>query len=80
MKKVKLDDKQAFSQLGQLYGRSILSERQLPTVKDQWKNPMHKDFEDRTQWSFYNACTEALKSCGPQFIMSRHIDLHKFLA
>ena len=80
MKEIKVSDDKAFSQLGRLYGKGILTERQLPVVKDQWEKPWHKDFEDKTHWSFYNACTEALKSVGPQYIMQRHMNLHRFLA
>ena len=80
MKKIECNDDKAFSQLGRLYGKGILTERQLPVVKDQWDKPWHKDFKDKNQWSFYNACTESLKSVGPQYIMQRHMNLHKFLA
>lgn len=46
-------------------------------VKDQWLKPNHQEFAPRNAWSFYNACTEALKTCPPVTIMEKHIQLHR---
>jgi len=69
----------AFSQLGLLYGKGIITPRQIPVVKSNWLTPKQEAFEPRNAWSFYNAATESLKSCKPNEIMERHIGLHKHL-
>lgn len=71
-----LDNTGAFQMIGLLFGHGILTPRQLPGVKKEWLNPSYDDFRPRTRWSFYNACTEALKSCPPLLIMEKHISLH----
>ncbi len=71
-----IDDSEAFKMIGLLFGHGILTPRQLPVVNKEWLNPSYDDFRPRTMWSFYNACTEALKSCPPLVIMEKHISLH----
>ena len=74
-----LSNDNAFRLLGLLYGNDVISPRQIPAVKREWLNPSHDEFEDRNVWSFYNACTEALKSTPPNKIMEKHISLHDIL-
>ena len=76
MKYDPVDDDRAYRQLGLLYGRGIITPRQIPVVKKEWLKPSYEDFYPRNQWSFYNACTEALKSTPPTKIMEKHIGLH----
>lgn len=76
LKRRELTDDKAFAYLGQMFGYGILSPRQLPMVKAEWLHPGHEEFEPRTAWSFYNACTEALKTCPPLVVMEKHIQLH----
>jgi len=71
-----IDNSEAFKMIGLLFGHSILTPRQLPVVKKEWLTPTYDDFRPRTMWSFYNACTESLKSCPPLVIMEKHISLH----
>jgi hypothetical protein len=71
-----IDNSEAFKMIGLLFGHGILTPRQLPVVKKEWLTPSYDDFRPRTMWSFYNACTEALKSCPPLVIMEKHISLH----
>lgn len=77
MKSEVITDTDAFKALGYLWGNHIISARQLPVAAGEWLNPSHTAFEPRTQWSFYNACTEALKTSPPLHIMERHVNLHK---
>lgn len=79
MKQRELDDPEAFKIMGLLYGRDIISPRQLTVVKDEWLRPSHDEFRPRNLWSLYNACTEALKSCPPLSVMERHVQLHHTL-
>jgi len=76
MKAVEWTDADAARALGLLYFDGVLSPRQLPVTRDQWLKPDHVEFQARTPWSFYNACTHALKSTPPAGIMERHIALH----
>jgi hypothetical protein len=74
-----LDDTEAFKLIGLLFGHGILTPRQLPVVKNEWLHPAHAEFAARNRWSFYNGCTESLKSCPPVMIMEKHIQLHTLL-
>jgi hypothetical protein len=74
-----LDDTEAFKLIGLMFGHGILTPRQLPVVKNEWLKPAHEDFRPRNMWSFYNACTGALKGCPPLLIMEKHIELHNIV-
>ena len=76
LKAIALNDQEAFKMIGLLYGHNVLTPRHLPAVKKEWLKPSHEDFKPRNVWSFYNACTEALKTCPPVVIMEKHIALH----
>lgn len=77
MKSVNLKNDDAFRLIGLLFGRGILTPRQLPVCKREWLKPAYQDFEPRNLWSLYNSATEALKSTPPNKIMEKHIALHK---
>ena len=79
MKQIPMSDDEAYRMLGLVYGRGIITPRQIPVVKKEWLEPSHDAFEDRSLWSFYNAVTESLKSSPPQSIMERHLAIHKQL-
>ncbi len=79
MKHVGFTDNRAYELIGLLFGNGILSPRQLPVVRDNWLKPDHEAFQPRNAWSFYNACTEALKSSPPMQVMERHCKLHETL-
>jgi len=79
MKGIPLSDNEAYRMLGFIYGKGIITPRQIPVVKNEWLKPSHDDFEERNLWSFYNAVTESLKSSPPQSIMERHLSLHSQL-
>jgi hypothetical protein len=79
MKYEPVDDDLAYRQLGLLYGRGVVTPRQIPVVKKEWLEPSYPDFEPRNQWSFYNAVTEALKSTPPTKIMEKHLELHSIM-
>ncbi len=80
LKNEKITDTGAFQYMGLLYGKGVLTPRQLPVVKREWLKPSHEEFSSRNLWSFYNACTEALKSAPPVLIMEKHIKLHDLMA
>ncbi|HUU39588.1 MAG TPA: DUF932 domain-containing protein [Desulfatiglandales bacterium] len=70
-------NREAFQLMGVLFGNNIISPRQLTVLKDQWLKPSYPEFQPRTMWSFYNNCTESLKSSPPISVMEKHIQLHK---
>ena len=76
MKAWDLSDDDAYKLTGLLYGRGVITPRQLPVVKREWQEPSHEEFEDRNAWSYYNAVTEALKTAPPNRILEKHIALH----
>jgi len=80
LKAREIEDNEAFRLMGLLFGKGVLSPRQLSAVKQEWLLPSHTEFRARTAWSFYNACTEALKTCPPLVIMEKHILLHSMMA
>ena len=71
-----LKNMEAFKLMGVLFGNNIVSPRQMTVLKCEWLRPHYDDFQPRNMWSFYNACTESLKSCPPISIMEKHIKLH----
>ena len=80
MKDIELTDNNAYRQLGLLFGKNILLPRQLSVAKKEWEKPKHEVFKEKNMWSFYNACTEALKLSPPKEVLTSHVKLHKELA
>ncbi len=77
MRDIPINDDQAYRMLGLVYGRGIMTPRQIPVAHREWEAPSHDDFSPRTVWSLYNAITEALKSAPPASIMEKHLSLHR---
>ncbi len=80
MRLQEIDDDQAYRMLGLVYGRGIITPRQIPVAHQEWQNPSYADFQPRTTWSLYNAFTESLKTTPPQSIMEKHLGLHQLFA
>lgn len=79
LKSMNISDTGAFQYMGLLYGKGVLTPRQLPVVKKEWLRPSHEDFQPRNIWSLYNACTVAMKSAPPVQVMEKHIMLHEVM-
>ncbi|MBT3679265.1 MAG: hypothetical protein HN995_12920 [Candidatus Marinimicrobia bacterium] len=79
MQGIPVDDRVAWETLGYLYGRKVISARQMPVALKEWHNPSHVDFEPRNQWSLFNALTESLKTSPPHKIFEKHLALHTHL-
>lgn len=77
MKNIPFKDVDAFEAMGVLFGKEIISPRQITVVREEWLKPSHEEFRSRTLWSLYNAATEALKTSPPISRMEKHIELHK---
>lgn len=79
MQSVEFDDDKAYQMLGLLFGRGVLSSRQLSVAKREWLVPRFEEFMPRNAWTLHNAATAALKSTPPNKILERHIQLHNVL-
>jgi hypothetical protein len=77
MKSVGFHNEQAFRAMGLLFGKDIISPRQLTVLKDQWLKPAYDEFQPRNLWSFYNACTHSLKTTPPVYAMEKRVQLHE---
>lgn len=77
MRSINMDNDKAAQMTGILFFNGIISPRQLPVVRSEWLKPAHDEFEARNLFSFYNACTESLKTSPPNKIMENHIELHR---
>lgn len=78
-----LSDDQANSLILQSFEAGIVSNRLLPSVIRQWRQPPIEDFKPRTGWSLLNAFTSALKDrqeTNPQQAALQTIRLQKLLA
>jgi hypothetical protein len=78
MQDTHLTSDKAYEFLGLLFGHKVLKARQLTTAVNCWNKPPYLEFEGKTMWGLYNACTEALKSTPPNHIIQKHIELHNF--
>ena len=79
MKQTEVSDDAAYQVMGLLYGWKILGNQMLTVARKQWDTPDHKAFEERNQWSLYNALNSALKLARPGDIMEKHRELHRLL-
>ena len=69
-------DDQAYSLLGQLFGKGVFNTPQLNIALSNWHTPTHPEFAPRTLWSLYNSANTALKSSKPDKVLEKHITLH----
>ncbi len=56
-----IDDRAAHDLVIRACDVEVCSNRQIPTVLEEWRSPRHEEFRDRNIWSLFNAFTEALK-------------------
>ena len=78
MQETHISSEHAYQFLGLLFGNKVLKARQLTTALNCWEKPPYLEFQGKTMWGLYNACTEALKSTPPNHIIQKHIKLHEF--
>ena len=77
MKQIKFSDIEVGDYLGQLFvNQHVLNGAQLNKAAKEWfESPV---FTERTLWSAYNACTEALKTSHPMNALEKYTKLHTF--
>lgn len=71
-------------EIAELTGRwfmeqEIIRSSQLNIIKDQLKNPDHKEFAEPNLWSVYNHATHALKKTSPYEYLGKYKELHNFV-
>jgi len=77
MREIKFSDTDAGNYLGQLFvNQGVLNGAQLKKATTEWFDS--QVFKERTLWSAYNACTEALKSAHPMNALEKYTKLHTF--
>ena len=77
MEQIHFSDTDAGNYLGQLFvNEGVLNGAQLKKATDEWFNS--SAFTERTAWSAYNACTEALKAAHPMNALEKYTKLHTF--
>lgn len=57
----------------------VMANSYIPKVLDEWRNPRHPEFEDRTAWSLFNGYTEVFKATNPLDLIQRTTRLHGML-
>lgn len=60
-KTVELDDRTAHDLVIRATDVGVCSNRLIPAVLREWREPRHREFEERSVWSLFNSFTEALK-------------------
>lgn len=77
MKNKQISKRRGYELLGRFYGDKVFTgAHQFNEAFRHWKKPPHEEFNKSNVWGLYNACTHALKTCKPNNIMQRHIQLH----
>ena len=61
LRKTEVPPDRANSLILQAYEGGIIGTRLLPNVIQEWRQPKHPEFKERTAWSLLNAFTEVLK-------------------
>jgi hypothetical protein len=72
-----LTDGQARDFLVQSVMGKALPLTRLPKVYEQWKRPLHPEFEPRTAWSLFNAYTQVYKDTSRFALPTRSQRLHQ---
>ena len=77
MEEIEFSDRDTANYLGQLFvNEGVLNGAQLNKATKEWfESPV---FKERTAWSAYNACTEALKAAHPMNALEKYTKLHTF--
>jgi hypothetical protein len=61
------------------YDVGVISNRMIPAVLHEWREPQHEEFKRRDVWSLFNAFTEALKEGNLAELPKRTEALHGLL-
>jgi len=80
LKEAKFGDKQLGDTVLNLHRNSYLGSANISRIVKEWDHPRHKEFEERTAWSFQNAATEVMKGvANPDSRLLFGYDIHRFI-
>jgi hypothetical protein len=65
-KNYRMRDKSAHDLVVRAVDIGAVTNRMIPAVLKEWREPSHEDFQDRPGWSLFNAFTEILKGNLPE--------------
>jgi len=74
-----IDDTQAHDIIIRATDVGVCSNRLIPTVLKEWREPRHDVFHERNVWSLFNSFTEALKETSLPELPKRSEALHGLL-
>ena len=60
-KEIVIQDAEAHDLIIRACDVGVCSNRLIPAVLHEWREPRHKEFEERDVWSLFNSFSEALK-------------------
>ncbi len=78
-KQREIDDTNAHDIIVRATDVGVCSNRLIPAVLNEWRNPKHEPFQKRTVWSLFNSFTEALKEGSLAELPKRTEALHGLL-
>jgi hypothetical protein len=78
-KRSELDDTVAHDLIIRSTDVSVISNRMIPAVLKEWREPRHEEFEARNAWVLFNSFTEALKDGSLAELPKRTQALHGLL-
>lgn len=78
-KESEIDDAQAHDLIIRACDVGVCSNRLIPSVLQEWREPRHQEFEERDVWSLFNSFTEALKDGNLNELPKRTEALHGLL-
>jgi len=55
------EDADAHDLIIRAWGVGVCSNRLIPSVLHEWREPRHREFESRTVWTLFNSFTESMK-------------------
>ena len=65
-KNYRMRDKSAHDLVVRAVDLGAATNRMIPAVLKEWREPRHPEFADRTAWSLFNGFTEVLKGNLPE--------------
>ena len=70
-----IDDQDAYHTMVQAAHQNVIPYSRIRKVREEWHEPKHEEFKDRTAWSLYNAFTETVKTYDGLSVSTRTLHL-----
>ena len=78
-KQSEIEDAEAHDLIIRACDVGVMSNRLIPAVLHEWREPRHREFEDRSVWALFNSFTETLKDGSLAELPKRTEALHGLL-